>query len=158
MRDIQKKDGVILGDYEITLYGKMGVLLDANGGWDEESIWYMMENNRVADFGNAKRFVDYVYPGDIVFFSHKWIGLVATCRVKKGSIKSPDEETLYRNVEFITPVPKKGQTIKAMPFGKVSAITGKRFSWARTSKEPCLSRNEAEYLAEELKVHLEMNT
>lgn len=135
-----------------------GVLFDTNRSWDEDSIWYMMENNRVAAFGDAKRFVDYVYPGDIVFFSHKWTGLVAAARVKKGSIKAPDEETLYRDVEFITPVPKKGQTIKAMPFGKVSEITGKSFFWARTIKVPYLSSNEAELLAKELKVHLEMNT
>jgi len=135
-----------------------GVLFDTNRSWDEESIWYMMENSRVAAFGDAKRFVDYVYPGDIVFFSHKWTGLVAAGRVKKGRIKAPDEETLYRDVEFITPVPKKGEAIKAMPFGKVSEITGKSFFWTRTIKVPYLSRNEAEHLVKELKAHLEMNT
>jgi len=135
-----------------------GVLFDTNRNWDEESIWYMMENERVAAFGDAKRFVEYVYPGDIVFFSHKWTGLIAAGRVKKGSIQSPDDETLYRDVEFITPIPKKGQTIKAMPFGKVSEITGKSFFWARTIKVPYLSRDEAENLAKELKAYLEEST
>ena len=32
-----------------------GLLLDTNRSWDEESIWYMMENRRVAAFGDAKR-------------------------------------------------------------------------------------------------------
>lgn len=132
-----------------------GVLFDTNRSWDEESTWYMMENNRVAAFGDAKRFVEYVYPGDIVFFSHKWTGLVAAGRVKKGSIKSPDVDTLYRDVEFITPIPNKGQEIKALPFGKVSEITGKSFFWARTIKVPYLSKDEAENLANELKVYLE---
>jgi hypothetical protein len=135
-----------------------GVLFDTNRSWDEESIWYMMENSRVAAFGDAKRFVEYVYPGDIVFFSHKWTGLVAAARVKKGNIKAPDEETLYRDVEFLTPIPKKGQAIKAMPFGKVSEITGKTFFWARTIKVPYLSKDEAEKLAEELKVYLDKST
>ena len=135
-----------------------GVLFDTNRSRDEDAIWYMMENNRVAAFGDAKRFVEYVYPGDIVFFSHKWTGLVAAGRVKKGSIKSPDDETLYRDVEFITPVPKKGQTIKAMPFGKVSEITGKSFFWARTIKVPYLSKDEAENLAKELNTYLEIST
>jgi hypothetical protein len=135
-----------------------GVLFDTNRSWDEESIWYMMENNRVAAFGDAKRFVEYVYPGDIVFFSHKWTGIVAAGRVKKGSIKAPDDETLYRDVEFITPIPKKGQAIKAMPFGKVSEITGKSFFWARTIKVPYLSKDEAEKLAKELREYLEKCT
>ena len=120
----------------------------------------MLENKRVAAFGDAKRFVEYVYPGDIVFFSHKWNGLVAAGRVKKGNVKVPDDdnETMYRDVEFITPIPKKGQPIKAMPFGKVSEITGKSFFWARTIKVPYLSRKEAENLAHELKAYIEEDT
>lgn len=132
-----------------------GLLFDTNRSWDEESIWYMMENGRVAAFGKAKRFVEYVYPGDIVFFSHKLTGLIAAGRVKNGNVKSPDKGTLYRDVEFITPIPEKGQPIKAMPFSKVSEITGKRFFWARTIKVPYLSGDEAENLAEELKSYLE---
>jgi hypothetical protein len=132
-----------------------GVLFDTNRSYDEESIWYMIENSRVAAFGDAKRFIEYVYPGDIVFFSHKWTGLVAAAKVRKGNIKAPDEETLYRDVEFLTSIPKKGETINAMPFGKVSEVTGKSFFWARTIKVPYLTKDEAENLAKELKQYLE---
>lgn len=132
-----------------------GVLFDTNRSWDEESIWYMLENNRVAAFGDAKRFIEYIYPGDIVFFSHKWAGLVAAAMVNKGDIKAPDDDTLYRDVTFVTPVPNRGEKIKAMPFNKVSEITGKSFFWARTIKVPYLSKEEAENLASELKSLLE---
>lgn len=135
-----------------------GVLFDTNRSWNEDSIWYMIENSRVAAFGDAKRFVEYVHPGDIVFFSHKWAGLVAAGKVKKGDMKVPDEETLYRDVEFITPIPKKGETIKAMPFRKVSEITGKSFFWARTIKVPYLSKDEAKNLAKELMAYLDKAT
>ena len=136
-----------------------GLLFDTNRSWNEESVWYMMENGRVAAFGDAKRFVEYVYPDDIVFFSHKGTGLIAAGRVEKGDVMSDStEDALYRDVEFITPVPEKEQTIKAMPFSKVSEITGKRFFWARTIKVPYLSGDEAEKLAEELKSHLEKST
>jgi len=135
-----------------------GVLFDTNRSRDEESIWYMMENNRVAAFGDAKRFIEYVYSGDIVFFSHKWAGLVAAARVNKGDIKAPDADTFYRDVKFITSIPNKGQEIKAMPFKKVSEITGKSFFWARTIKVPYLSKEEAENLAKELKLYLEKST
>ena len=134
-----------------------GVLFDTNRSYDKDSIWYMMENKCVAAFGDAKKFIEYIYPGDIIFFSHKWTGIVAAAIVKKGKIKIPDEETLYQNVEFITPIPQKGQTINAMPFSKVSEITGKSFFWARTIKVPYLSKDEAEILAEELKLYLEKN-
>lgn len=134
-----------------------GVLFDTNRSYDEDSIWYMMENSRVAAFGGAKRFVEYVYAGDIVFFSHTGVGLVAAGKVI-GGIKVPDDKTLYRDVEFITTIPKRGESIKAMPFAKVSEVTGKSFFWARTIKVPYLLREEAENLAKELKEYLEINT
>lgn len=131
-----------------------GVIFDTNRSWDEDSIWYMVENSRVAAFGDAKRFIEYVYPGDIVFFSHRYVGVVAAAKVKKGAVKSVDDEELYRDVEFITPVPKRGEPIKAMSFGRVSEFTGKSFFWARTIKVPYLTKEEAEALAAELKQHL----
>jgi len=45
--------------------------------------------------------------------------------------------------------------MQAMPFTKVSELTGKSFFWARTIKVPYLSRSEAENLAQELKLYLE---
>jgi len=135
-----------------------GVLFDTNRSCNKDSIWYMMENNCVAAFGDAKRFIEYVYPGDIVFFAHKGAGLVAAAKIKNSGIKSSsDGDTLYRDVEFITPIPKKGEPIKAMSFRKVSEITGKSFFWARTIKVPYLSKDEAENLANELNAYLEKN-
>lgn len=135
-----------------------GVLFDTNRSWDEEAIWYMLENSRVAAFGDAKRFVEYVHPGDIVFFSHKWVGLVAAARVKRSAVRAPDADTLSRDVEFITPVPRRGEALRGMPFRTVSELTGKSFYWARTIKVPYLSQNEATNLAEKLKAYLEQST
>lgn len=132
-----------------------GVLFDTNRTWDEHAIWYMLENSRVAAFGDAKRFVEYLSPGDIVFLSHRYAGLVAAAKVKKGGVKaSEDDEELYRDVEFITPIPKKGEPLKAMPFSMVSELTGKSFFWARTIKVPYLSKQEAENLSSELVAYL----
>lgn len=135
-----------------------GVLFDTNRSYNEESIWYMMENCCVAAFGDAKRFVEYVYPGDIVFFSHRWEGLVAAAKVKNSPIQTPDPNTLYRDVEFITPVPERNKERKAMPFKAVSKVTGKSFYWARTIKVPYLSLSEAVHLAKELVKYLEAPT
>lgn len=135
-----------------------GVLFDTNRSWDEESIWYMMENRRVAAFGDAKRFVEYIHPGDIVFFSHKWVGLVAAAKVKNSPVRAPEPDTLCRDVEFITPTPRREEDLRGMPFGKVSEVTGKSFFWARTIKVPYLTKDEAEELATELGRYLEAGT
>lgn len=131
-----------------------GIIFDTNRSWDEESIWDMMERSCVEAFGDAKRFIRHIYPGDIVFFSHKWVGIVAAARVKNGPVRSPDSETLYRDVEFITPIPTREKKLKAMPFRMVSEITGKKFYWARTIKVPYLTKDEAVNLAGELVKYL----
>lgn len=145
-------------DWHINPADSKGVLFDTNRSYEQESIWYMMENARVAAFGDAKRFVEHVHPGDIVFFSHKWTGIVAAARVKKSSIRAPDENTLYRDVEFITPIPSRDKKLVAMPFHMVSEVTGKSFFWARTIKVPYLSRTEASNLASKLVEYLESRT
>ena len=114
----------------------------------------MMENRRVAAFGDAKRFVQYVHPNDIVFFVHKGKGLIAAAKVKKGDIQT-DGDALYRDVEFITAIPQKDKELKGMSFSKISEITGKSFFWAKTTAVPYLDKDEAENLAAELKLFLE---
>ena len=99
-----------------------GVLFDTNRNYDEDSIWYMIENSRVAAFGDAMRWVKYVNQGDFVFFYHAGEGLVAAGRVEGSSVNQPNEYTLYRNVRFITPVPIRGEKIYAMP---------RRLKWRR---------------------------
>lgn len=135
-----------------------GVLFDTNRSWNENAIWDMIENKKVAAYGDAKRFVEYIYPGDIVFFSHRWVGIVAAAKVKNGDINAPDKSTLYRDVEFLTTVPQKSKPLKAMPFKKVSEVTGKSFFWARTIKVPYLTKEEADILVEELNKYLKENT
>ena len=132
-----------------------GVLFDTNRSYDETSIWYMMENKCIAAFGDAKRFVDYIYPGDTVFFSHVGTGIVAAAKVGNGAVRSPEPETRCRGVSFVTPPPARGDDYRAMPFKKMSEITGKSFFWARTIKVPYLGAGEAARLVEKLQRHLQ---
>lgn len=128
-----------------------GVLFDTNRSWDENSIWDMMEKNRVAAYGDVKYVVDYLNPKDIVFFSHKWAGIVGAAEVI-GLAKDDGPDERYRDVKFLTPIPTKDTGIvKFMPFKQVTSITGKSFFWARTIKVPYLSREEAQNLLTELK-------
>ena len=127
-----------------------GILFDTNRAYDEDSVWEMMENSRVAAYGGIKDVVVRLNPRDIVFFSHKGFGLIAAGRVRGGvRDNGPDEK--YRDVEFLTPVPNRQQGIlRYMPPQEVSLATGKSFYWARTIKVPYLNRDEADNLLREL--------
>lgn len=130
-----------------------GVLFDTNRTYDENGIWHMLENKRLEAYGDAKRFVSHVNEGDIVFFSHKWCGVVAAGKVK-SKVYKPDNDTWYREVEFLTPVPSREGNLGYMPFAKVSEFLTKSFFWARTIKVPYLTKAEALLLVEELKKYL----
>jgi hypothetical protein len=128
-----------------------GVLFDTNRAYDQNSIWEMMEKKRVAAYDESRYWVGVLNPNDIVFFSHKYCGLVAAARVKGKLHKSNDNEWYY-DVDFLTVVPKRDSgDIKYMPFSTVVAVTGKNFFWARINKVPYLSKAEADNLVEELK-------
>jgi hypothetical protein len=131
-----------------------GVLFDTNRSWDEDAIWQMMERNWVAAYGDVKYVVDGLQPRDIVFYSHKWEGLIAAAEVT-GPARDDGPDTRYRPVRFLTPIPNREQgIIRRMPFPEVSSVTGKSFFWARTIKVPYLTREEANRLLEALKQRL----
>jgi hypothetical protein len=131
-----------------------GVIFDTNRTWDEDAIWRMMEKSRVAAYGDQTHVVDYLNRRDIVFFSHKLVGLVAAAEVL-GDAKNDGPDERYREVKFLTPVPERNSGVqKYMPFGEVAAVTGKSFYWARTIKVPYLSREEAHELLDALRKKL----
>ena len=127
-----------------------GVLFDTVGKCWPDGIWHMMENRRVAAFGEARHAVEILDPGDIVFFWHAGHGLVAAAMVT-SDVCSPDDWEMYRNVEFVTPIPMRGQALRAMPFGMLRQITGRKFFMAAAIKKPYLNMDEAEHLAQRLR-------
>lgn len=129
-----------------------GVLFDTNRTWDEDAIWEMMEKERVAAYGDIKHVVEYLKPRDIVFYCHKWVGVIAAAEVT-GARRSEDENNEeYRDVRFLTPVPSREKGIQRMMTpAQVSQVTGKTFFWARTIKVPYLDRDEWQKLLAELK-------
>jgi hypothetical protein len=135
-----------------------GVLFDTNRSYDEDSVWEMMEKSRVAAYGEIKYVVEYLNPGDIVFFYHKWVGLIAAGEVR-GLVRKDGDEEQYRDVRFVTPVPKRQSGLtKAMSASEITKFTGRNFFWARTIKVPYLDREQAQQLATELNRVLSANT
>jgi len=132
-----------------------GVLFDT---YDENSVWQMMEKSRVAAYGDIKHVVEYLNPADIVFFYHKWVGLVAAGEVR-GPVRQDRNEEQYRDVRFLTPVPDRQSGFsKAMPASDITKVTGHNFFWARTIKVPYLDREEGLRLVAELNKVLTANS
>ena len=131
------------------------VLFDTCGKRWEGGIWYMMENGRVAAFHEAMHAVERLDLGDIVFFWHPGHGLVAAARVV-GPVHPDGQTTLYRDVEFVTPIPMRGQELRAMPYAMVCEITGiPNFFMAAIIKNPPLNVVQAENLIQELTTYLQ---
>jgi hypothetical protein len=128
-----------------------GVLFDTNRSYDEEAIWAMMQKNRVAAYGDLKHVVEYLNPKDIVFFSHKWVGIVAAAEVLPGPPKRDGDDEEYRDVKFLTAVPSRGSEFRAVTAAQASQVTGKTFFWARTIKVPYLDRTEIQKLLVEVR-------
>ena len=68
----------------------------------------------VAAYGDIKYVVEYLSPRDIVFFYHKWTGVVAAGEVLSGPVKREGDDQEYRDVRFLTPVPSRGAPIRAV--------------------------------------------
>ena len=84
---------------------------------------------------------------------------MAAARVLLGPVKEDGPDENYRDVKFLTPIPKRDQGIETcMPFSQVSQMTGKSFYWARTIKNPYLNREEAEHLLAVLNKILQTGT
>lgn len=137
-------------DRHINPASKKAVLFDTNRSWDDNSIWEMVENDKVSAYGDAKKVIKYLNKGDIIFYSHRYQGIVAAAEVI-GNVKSIGNDELYRDVKFLTKKPDKNIGItKYLPFKKVTNILGKNFYWAKTIKVPYLTIEESEILLSNL--------
>lgn len=74
-----------------------GVIFDTNRSFNEDSIWNMIEKNKVAAYGDAKHVVDYLNPKDIVFFSHKWVGIIGAAEVVGPAKDEGSEERVKKD-------------------------------------------------------------
>ena len=128
-----------------------GVIFDTNLSYDENSIWYMCENARVAAYGGQMGVIYSLGKNDIVFLYHKIQGIIAAGKIIGSKVMEDDEaEALYYTLEWLTSVPKRGEPIKAMRAAQIKEALGYGFFWARTIKVPYLSLGDANILLNEL--------
>jgi len=133
---------------------RKGVIFDTCRTYYPESIWYMCENSRVAAFGDQRHIVNYLGVGDVVFLYHKWEGIVAAGRVKsavKAESSCINDETLYRDLEWLIPPPVRDGVRLAMSAADIKRTLDRNFFWARTIKTPYLQVDESEILLDALR-------
>lgn len=128
-----------------------GVIFDTNLSYDEDSIWYMCEHNRVAAFGDVKSIVHSFNKGDIVFLYHKGRGIVAAGEVKSDVKEDAAADAMFRDLKWLTTKPARNVPLKFMPVPQIKEVTGRNFWWAKTMKAPFLNKEEAAHLLGELK-------
>lgn len=130
-----------------------GVIFDTGRSYDEYAILDMFAQNRLMGFGSAKHYVRYIYSGDLVFFSHKWCGLVAAARVTSPLYQAEDQ-IWYHEVAFLTKKPTVRDHIPFMPQDKMVTFLGRRLYSGRIKKVPYLNATEAMGLLAELENYL----
>ena len=132
-----------------------GVIFDTNLNFDEDGIWYMCENRRVAAFGRVKGIVHSFNHNDFVFLYHPGHGIVAAGKVKSHVKEDSNANAMYRDVKWLTTLPIKGLPLKYMPVQQIKHVTGRNFWWAKTMKSPFLNKDESVKLLGELRKVLE---
>lgn len=125
---------------------RKGVIFDTNLSYIENSIWYMCENSRVAAFGDIKSIVHSFRKGDVAFLYHKGHGIVAAGEVRTEAQPDESADAEYCAVKWLTPVPKQGEPLKALPASRIKEVMGFNFWWAKTMKPPFLDKSESEKL------------
>lgn len=131
-----------------------GVIFDTNLSYDEDSIWYMCQGNRVAAFGGIKGIVHSLNRRDTVFLYHKGQGIVAAGEVKSEVKEDLEQDGLYRDLRWLTPKPNKGSPYKYMPAWQIKQVMNRNFWWAKTMKAPYLSKEETGKLLDALQTTL----
>ncbi|MBB5330075.1 hypothetical protein [Tunturiibacter gelidoferens] len=128
-----------------------GVIFDTNLSYNEESIWYMCDGDRVAAFGSIQGIVHSFSKGDIVFLYHKGYGIIAAGQVKSEVREDAAADAMYRELKWLTPKPAKGKAFNFMTVSQIKQVTGRNFWWAKTMKAPFLNKEDTAHLLENLK-------
>jgi hypothetical protein len=133
-----------------------GVLFDTNRSYDDDadrigSLKAMLEKRRISAYGSRRDAVRSLSTGDLVFYSHRGVGIVAAALVVGKQARKDGDHELYWDVKFLTPVPQDLVHPPAMSFQQVKEVTAKSFYWARIQKVPYLTKEEADHLLVALK-------
>lgn len=128
-----------------------GIMLDTNLSYSDTNENEMLSQNKIAAYGEAKRYINSFLKGDYALFYSKGRGIVAIGKVISTSPTDVEDER-YHKVEMIVPKAFEGnaKSLKSLSPSDIKLALNRNFYWASTIKAPFLTETQVEILIEKL--------
>ena len=128
-----------------------GIMFDTNISYSDTNESEMILGNKIAAYGDAKRYIDSFRKGDYALFYSKGRGIIAVGQIVTDTPTEVADEK-YHSVRMIVPEKFNGD-VKALPAlspNEIKTILKRNFYWASTIKTPFLTGAQVEMLIREL--------
>ena len=129
-----------------------GIMFDTNISYSDTDESEMILGNKIAAYGDAKRYIDSFRKDDYALFYSKGRGIIAVGQIVTDTPTEVGNEK-YHSVRMIVPENFNGD-VKALPAlspNEIKTILKRNFYWASTIKTPFLTGVQVEMLIRELK-------
>ena len=129
-----------------------GIMFDTNISYSDTNESEMILGNKIAAYGDAKRYIDSFRKDDYALFYSKGRGIIAVGQIVTDTPTEVGDEK-YHSVRMIVPENFNGD-VKALPAlspNEIKTILKRNFYLASTIKTPFLTGVQVEMLIRELK-------
>ena len=129
-----------------------GIMFDTNISYSDTNESEMILGNKIAAYGDAKRYIDSFRKNDYALFYSKGRGIIAVGQIVTDTPTEVGDEKCH-SVRMIVPEKFNGD-VKALPAlspNEIKTILKRNFYWASTIKTPFLTGAQVEMLIRELK-------
>ena len=117
-----------------------GIMFDTNISYSDTNESEMILGNKIAAYGDAKRYIDSFRKDDYALFYSKGRGIIAVGQIVTDTPTEVGDEK-YHSVRMIVPENFNGD-VKALPAlspNEIKTILKRNFYWASTIKTPFLT-------------------
>ncbi|MCR5662277.1 MAG: hypothetical protein K6G50_09150 [bacterium] len=130
---------------------KKGIMFDTNLSYSSSNELEMLSQNKIAAYGNAKRFIDSFGKGDYALFYSKGKGIIAVGEITSDKATDEDDER-FHTVKMIVPKEFDGDInkLQALSRSEIKNLLKRDFYWASTIKTPFLNKAQTEILIQSL--------
>lgn len=128
-----------------------GIMFDTNISYSDTNEYEMISGNKIAAYGDAKRYINSFHKNDYALFYSKGRGIIAIGQITTDS-PSENGDEMNHSVKMIVPEKFTGD-VKALPAlspYEIKTILKRNFYWASTIKTPFLTGAQVETLIREL--------
>ena len=128
-----------------------GIMFDTNKSYSDSNEFDMLSQNKIAAYGDAKRFINRFKKGDYALFYSKGKGVIAVGKIISEEVADEDNERFHK-VEMIVPKKFDGDInkLQALSPSEIRNLLNKNFYWPSTIKTPFLHKSEVDILIKNL--------